>query len=196
MSARSSLLNCFNIFSLDDLLAEIKVREYLLKKQYKLDIKLREESSDPSSGLKEMNLPRAQAKQGPIFTHHSESKEGPIFISIAFNKKVTPSSTVQDLQTSLKWVSLDKLPMPGFKYPYGWDIYPRTPVSSLKNGVKIISFQNGRLHFKVDTRFFAVYGKIRGLRLPADASAPIGTYFQVRKDIHGLIDVNMPLVFA
>ena len=86
--------------------------------------------------------------------------------------------------------------MPGFKYPYGLDIYPQTPVSNLKHGIKIISFQNGRLHLKVETRFFAIYGKMRGLRVPADADASIGTSFQVRKDIYGLIDVNMPLVFV
>ena len=169
-----------------------------MKKQYRLVIKLSEDSSDPSNGLKEMNLHGARAKQEVIFTHHSVSKKGPVFISAAFSRKVTPSSTVQDLQTSLKWVSLEKLPMPGFKYPYGWDIYPQTPVSNLKHGIKIISFQNGRLHFKVETRFSAIYGKMRSLRVPADvdANASSGTSFQVRKDIYGLIDVSMPLVFV
>ena len=165
-----------------------------MKKQYRLVIKLREDSSDPSDGLKEMNLHGTQAKQEVIFTHQKKKKKGPIFISVAFNRKVRPSSTVHDLETSLKWVSLEKLPMPGFKYPYGWDIYPQTPVSNLKHGIKIISFQNGRLHLKVETRFFAIYGKMGGLRVPADAA--IGTSFEVRKDIYGLIDVNMPLVFV
>ncbi len=69
------------------------VEKYLQDKNYKLDIKLREESSDPSSGLKEFKHPGA-AKFGPIFVYRSQS----IFISIAFSKKILRSSTVEDLR--------------------------------------------------------------------------------------------------
>jgi hypothetical protein len=164
----------------------------LKKIQYRLDIRLREDPSDPSGGLNEMDYPGA-SKYGPIFTHESESADGPIYISIGFNKDVLPSSTVQDLQSSLGYVSLDEVPMPGFNYPSGWDIYPQTPSSSFKDGVTIVSYQNGRLHFKVNTRFFAVYGRLRRVKVPAGGSTPKHAYFQVRKDINGLIDVNMPL---
>ncbi len=96
--------------------------------------------------------------------------------------------------------------MPDFRYPNGWHIYPVTPSSSFKNGVKIISYQSGRIHFKVDIlRFlrsfdFTVYVfdglMIGGLKLPADALLPSFAHFEVRRNIHGLIDINMPLVFA
>ena len=153
---------------------------------------MREDPSDPSGGLNEMDYPGA-SKYGHMFTHHSESVDGPISISIRFYKDILPSSTVQDLQSSLGYVALQKVPMPGFNYPSGWDIYPQTPYSSFKDGVTIVSFQNGRLHFKVNTRFFAVYGKLRHVKVPSDASTPNYAYFQVRRDINGFIDVNMPL---
>ena len=141
-----------------------------------------------------MNYPDAK-KYGPIFTYHSESREGPTYISIGFNNNFRPTSSAKDLQSSLDYVALDKLPMPGFQHLYGWEIYPRTPISSFKNGVQIVSYENGRLHFTVDTRFYAIYGHKRNLRLPADAPSPNGTYFLLRKNIRGFIDVNMPLLF-
>ncbi|CAB4021980.1 Hypothetical predicted protein [Paramuricea clavata] len=161
--------------------------------QYRLDIRLREVPSDPSGGLNEMDYPGSSI-HGPTFTHYSQSLDGPTYISIGFNKDVLPSSTVQDLQSSLRYVALNEVPMPGFNYPYGWDIYPQTPSSSFKDGVTIVSYQNGRLHFKVNTSFFAVYGRLRHVYVPPDASTPKYAYFQVRRDINGLIDVNMPLV--
>lgn len=178
--------------SLDSATVKSKVENYLKDNQYALDINISDDSSDSSGGLKELDLNTISR----IFQHHSVTDDGPIFISIAFSKNVLPSSTVQDLRDSLKYVSLDKLPMPGFQYPLGWDIYPLTPVSSFKDGVTIASYQNGRLHFKVDTRFFAIYGITKGLILPEDASTPKYAYFQVRKDIHGLIDVDMTPLFA
>ena len=156
---------------------------------------MREDSSNSSGGLKELNYPEAD-KYGPIFTHSSESKEGPIFIGIGFNNKFRSSSSAEDLQSNLDYVSLDKLPMPGFQHPRGWEIYPHTPISSFKDGVEILSYENGRLHFTVDTRFSGIYGHIRDLVVPADAPSPNGTYFLVSKDIHGFIDVYMPLLFS
>lgn len=81
-------------------------------------------------------------------------------MSIAFSKKVSSVSTVQELQDGLQHVALDKLPMPGFKCLAGWSIHPSTPISSFKEGVTFISFENDRMHYKNDTRFFAVYGNI------------------------------------
>ncbi len=48
-----------------------EVKRYLQDKKYKLDIKLREESSDPSSGLKQLSYAEA-AKLGPIFVYDSQ----------------------------------------------------------------------------------------------------------------------------
>ena len=186
------LVTCMQ-FLIGYLQAKSAVKKYLKDSNYTLNIELREEPSDPSGGLNELNYPEA-SKYGPIFTYHSLS--GLTSISMGFNKDVLPSSTVEDLQSSLGYVALDKLPMPGFRYPNGWDIYPMTPMSSFKDGVEIISYQNGRIHFKVDTSFFAVYGIMRDLKIPADASAPRNTYFKVRRNIHGLIDVNMPLLLT
>lgn len=80
-----------------------------------------------------------------------------------------------------------------YTYEHGWEVYPLTSYSSLKDGVNIVSYQNGRLHFKVDTIFSAIHGEIRNFMLPADARIPEHAVFQVRENIHGLIDVNMPL---
>ena len=169
------------------------VERYLQDNNYTLDVKLREESSDPSSGLTELNYAGA-AEHGPVFQYHSES--GMTSISIGFDKKVLPSSTVQDLQGNLSYVTLDMIPMPGFIYPFGWEIYPLTPTSNFKEGVEIVSYENGIIHYKVDTTFFAIYGVMCDLNIPADAAIPRYARFQVRRNIHGLIDVNMPLLLA
>mgnify|MGYP002803563171 CR=1 FL=1 len=173
--------------------AKLVVERYLQDNNYTLDVQLREESSDPFSGLTELSYSGA-AKLGPIFRYTSQS--GMISIGIGFDKNVRPSSTVQDLQGNLSYVALDRIPMPGFIYPFGWDIYPQTPTSSFKEGVKIVSYDNGIIHYKVDTTFFAIYGVMRGLKIPADAAIPRYARFQVRRNIHGLIDVNMPLLLA
>ena len=173
-----------------------RVKDYLKRNQYRLDVNLRESSGAgyPSGGLYEMDYPGA-SKLGPNFKHRSKSKDGPVFISIAFTKKVLPSTSVEDLRNNLRFVTLDHVPMPGFHYPANWDITPVTPVSSFKDGVTIVSFKNGRIHYKVKTRFFSVYGRKSNLPEIPDSSSPKGSYFSVRKDIDGMIDVNMPLVF-
>ena len=127
--------------------------------------------------------------------HFPNSDEyGEIYMSISFAKKVSPTSTVQELQDNLKFVALDKLPMPGFTGPSGWSIHPSTPVSSFKEGVTITSFENGRMRYKIDTRFIAVYGNIPAQQ-PGCGASPPGTFLQVRKDFRGLIEVNMPLIY-
>ena len=167
-----------------------EVERYLNFNTGFLDKKLKEDPSDPNSkGL--------EGKNRRDFTHYSESAEnGPIFISIAFNKDVLPSSTVHDLQRSLKYVSLHKVPMPCFSYPYGWVIYTRTQRRNFKDGVTIASYQNGRLHFRVNTIFSYIYGIMSGFTMAADARIPSFAYFKITRNIRGTVDVNMPLVLA
>ena len=170
-------------------MAKAEVTRYLNSHHDELDIQLREDPADPNNvGLESTNRKR--------FSYNSNSPNGPVYITIAFSEEVHESSTAQDLQRTLTYVALDELPLPGFMYPDGWTIYPRTPVSSFKDGVTIVSYQNGRLHFKVDTTFFDVYGVKSNLDLPADSSTPADAYFRVVRDIRGRVDVNMPLVFV
>ena len=169
-----------------------QIEAWLESIQYTLGLELREPG--PGQGLKEEDFPGSK-ELGPTFTHLSNTDEyGEIYMSISFAKKVSPASTVQELQDNLKFVALDKLPMPGFTGPSGWSIHPSTPVSSFKEGVTITSFENGRMRYKIDTKFFAVYGNIPAQQ-PACGASPPGTFLQVRKDFRGLIEVNMPLIY-
>ena len=172
------------------------VKEWLKARNNTIETKFTAET--PSDGLEEQDFV-AREQHGPSFVHSSVSEQGnEIYFLISFSKRVLPTTTVKELQDSLKFVTLDEIPLPDFDYPPDWDISPSTPVSSFKEGVKIVSYENGRLHYKIDTKFFRISGHLRGpwfTRGGCNPPPPPGSYFSVDEDIRGIIDVDMPLKF-
>ena len=114
------------------------------------------------------------------------------YLTLGFDGKLTPDMTAAQVQQKLKYVVLDRLPIAEIKAP-GWEIRPQTPVSSFKEGVKITSFEDGRIQFKVETRFFAIYGRDPSVLVPADAPTPPHAYFQIRKNFPLNLTMDAPL---
>jgi hypothetical protein len=105
-----------------------------------------------------------------------------VYIGIGFSKPPAMGSTPEQLQKTLKHIALDRVCVPGIDAA-GWMIRLQTPQSSFKKGVTIKSLKDGVLSVRVQTEFFAVYGRRTDIRVPADAGMPKGTYFQIRKPI-------------
>ena len=172
------------------------VEKWLKAKNNTIEIKFTTET--PSIGLVEQDFPM-RTENGPTFAYDVFSEQGKkIFFLISFNKQVLPTTTVQELQDSLKFVTLDDLPLPDFDYPPNWEISPLTPVSSFKEGVEIVSYENGRLHYMIDTTFFCICGNLHGPGYnPGCCNPPAlpDTYFEVEKSIRGIFDVDLPLIF-
>ncbi len=108
--------------------------------------------------------------------------DGPVYIGVGFSTAPKATSTLADLKRSLRHVALDKIPVPGVAAKH-WETRLQTPVSSFKKGVTVESFSKGVLRLRVQTTFFAAYGRRTNILLPADAGMPKGTYFQIRKPI-------------
>lgn len=91
--------------------------------------------------------------------------------------------TLDTLRSNFRYFVVDMLPLPGFEYIPGWDVSPRTPISSFSEGVDFLSFSNGRVRLRVRTSFYAIYGYNSLMNFPpiADAPARDGSYFTVEK---------------
>ena len=76
------------------------------------------------------------------------------------------------------------------------DIKPRTPVSSFTDGVEFLSYKNGVIKLRIKTHFFAIYGRDPSVRVPADARAPAGSYFQIRRRFPLDLTLEAPLGMA
>jgi hypothetical protein len=119
-------------------------------------------------------------------------QRGDLLISLGFKTQITTSSPLETLQQQFNYIALDKLVAPN-TVAYGWDVYPLTPVSSFSDGVEITSFNNGQIGLRVKTNFFALYGRRLNISVPADASLPEGTYFEIRKDFPLNLTIDLPL---
>ena len=102
--------------------------------------------------------------------------------TIAFKGKVTEDLSVEQLNARLLYVAMDKIATPGLKIE-GWELRLMTSVSSFKEGVKVVSFENGQLTFTVKNKCFAISGRQKNLLVPADAPMPKHAYFRVTKNI-------------
>jgi len=102
------------------------------------------------------------------------------WVTLIFKGKITDDTDLKTLQENFQRIALDSLPTPGLEAP-GWEIKPRTLVSSFSEGVELLSFEGGVIKFRVQTKCFALYGRDPSVPLRADGPAPKHAYFQVRK---------------
>jgi len=117
------------------------------------------------------------------------------YINLMFKGRITPDMDAATLQKKFTRVALDKLPTPGLAVK-GWDIKPRTPVSSFTNGVEFVSYKDGIVKVRIKTNFFALYGRDPSVLVPADARSPEGSYFQIRKSFPLDLTLEAPLGVA
>lgn len=67
-----------------------------------------------------------------------------------------------------------------FQLPDNWEVLPRTPVSSFKEGVTFEEFDGRNLKMHVRTKCFAIGGNQTNLPHIGCGKSPAGSYFQVR----------------
>jgi hypothetical protein len=115
-------------------------------------------------------------------------------VSLLFKGELTPETPLETLKNNFLHVTLDSLPTPGLTLP-GWEVRPQTPTSSFKQGVEILAFQDGKIKLRVQTTFFALYGRDPSVNVPADASAKPDSYFQIRKDFALDLELEAPFAF-
>ena len=143
-------------------------------------------------------------QKNPInFNQHSENLftggEGQVAITLGFTEgNLTKNSSVDQFRKNFNFIALDRLPCPGLSgVPSQWQLYPQTPMSSFSEGVNIEQYDPNTqiLQLKIQTDFFAIYGRVPQEFPIMDAPSPKGTYLQVRRDIQGVIHLRAKLVF-
>lgn len=109
-------------------------------------------------------------------------KSGDYAVSIGMDGDIAAEDLTLDiLRTRFSFFVIDSLPLPGFQDLEGWEVIPRTPVSSFSEGVEFVSFADGKVSLRVKTSFFAIYGIDTRVLVPADAPSPKGSFFSVRR---------------
>jgi len=141
-------------------------------------------------------------KEGGFEAKHAPSALGKItkfsfqeegwWVTLSFKGELTADTPVKALQKQFWHATLDRLPTPGLDLP-GWDVRPRTPVSSFSKGVEVLAFSDGKLKVRIQTGFFALSGNDPSVLVPADAPSPAGSYFQIRKPF--LLDLTLEAPF-
>ncbi|MEB3321240.1 MAG: hypothetical protein VKI81_00260 [Synechococcaceae cyanobacterium] len=147
---------------------------------------------------------RETMSEGGFEATHAPSPVGPITrfrltqpgwsLSLAFRGEQSPATPLRTLRSSFWYAALDRLPTPGLELP-GWEVRPLTPTSTIRRGVEILSYGNGRIRLRVRTEFFALTGRDPSVRIPADAPAPAGSYFQIRRPFPLDLTLEAPVAF-
>ena len=102
------------------------------------------------------------------------------WVSLAFHGELSPETSLETLKKKFWYVTLDRLPTPGLDLP-GWEVRPQIASSSIREGIEILAYSEGKIKLRVRTEFFALYGRDPSIVVAADAPAPDGSYFQIRK---------------
>ncbi len=113
-------------------------------------------------------------------------------VSFTFRGEISADTPLATVRDRFWHAALDQLPTPGLDLP-GWNVRPQTPVSSFKDGVEILAYGDGKITFRVRTKFFALYGRDPSVLVPADAASPPGSYFQIRKAFPLDLTLEAPL---
>lgn len=116
------------------------------------------------------------------------------WISMSFRGEITADTPLSAIQERFWHISLDRVPTPGLNLP-GWEVRPQTPTSSFDKGVTFLAFGNGKIKLRIETRFFALYGRDPAVLVPADAPSPPGSYFQIRQNFPLDLTLEAPVSF-
>ena len=143
-------------------------------------------------------------KEGGFVVTHAPSALGRVtkfsfqqpgwWVSLAFHGELSAKTPLKTLKEKFWYVALDRLPTPGLDLP-GWEVRPQTPTSSIKKGVEVLAYGDGKIKVRVRTKCFALYGRDPSVVVPADASAPPSSYFQIRKEFPLDLTLEAPFAF-
>ena len=113
-------------------------------------------------------------------------------LSFAFRGEHTAATPPATLRGQFWQAVIDRVPTPGLDLP-GWETRPLTPVSSFDRGVELVDLTAGRATFRVNTEFFAISGRDPTVLVPADAPAPPGSFFQLRRNFPLDLTISAPV---
>lgn len=113
-------------------------------------------------------------------------------VTLGFSDVINADTPLKTVRQRFKYVALDRLPTAGLDVP-GWEIWPRTPTSSLRTGVVIVDLREGQIKVRIKTNFFALYGRDPTVLVPADAVAPKSSYFMIRRKFPLDLTLEAPL---
>jgi len=155
-------------------------------------------------GEKGLKLEESFKEDGGFVATHAPSAVGRItkfsfqhdgyWVSLAFKGELSAHTSKEVLQKSFWYVALDRLPTPGLDLP-GWEVRPRTPTSSIRDGVEVLAYGDNKIKVRVRTGFFALYGRDPSILVPADAPAPPGSYFMIRRRFPLDLTLEAPVKF-
>ena len=108
--------------------------------------------------------------------------EGDVYMAVGFSEAPKREASVRELQATLEFVALDRIPVPGVNAT-AWETRFMTPRSSFKEGVTFESWKDGVLRLRVQTTFFAASACRTDLVFPMDSPLPAGTCFRITAPI-------------
>ena len=112
-------------------------------------------------------------------------------ITLTFSFAFSDQPTRGELHQKLKYVTLERLPLPGLEIPEGWEVFPRTSRSTFRQGVEILDLQDGRLTLRIKTNCFAIYGQETIFDEVTGVSR--GDYFQIRNRLPLDLTMEVPI---
>lgn len=115
-------------------------------------------------------------------------------VSFTFRGEHTAATPPATLRERFWHAVIDRVPTPGFDLA-GWETRLLTPASSFDQGVELVSLAAGRATFQVKTEFFAISGRDPAVLVPADAPAPPGSFFQLRRRFPLALTISAPVAF-
>jgi hypothetical protein len=155
-------------------------------------------------GEKGLKLNESTNEEGGFVVTHAPSAIGRItkfnfqqdgyWVSVAFKGELSADTSKDALQDRFWYAALDRLPTPGLDLP-GWEVRPRTPTSSIRKGVEVLAYGDGKIKVRVQTGLFALYGRDPSILVPADAPSPPGSYFQIRRRFPLDLTLEAPVKF-
>lgn len=123
-----------------------------------------------------------------------ELDQGDYRVSFTFRGEHPAATPLVTLREQFWHAVIDRVPTPDFEVP-GWETRPLTPTSSFEQGVELVSLADGRATFRVRTEFFALSGTDPTVIVPADAPAPEGSFFQLRRRFPLDLTLSAPVTF-
>ncbi|MCG8585681.1 MAG: hypothetical protein MI757_13320 [Pirellulales bacterium] len=114
------------------------------------------------------------------------------YVTLRFHKEPTAEMSNAQLRRQIKYVALDRVPLPGL-VARGWMVHPKIPRLSDVKGIIIDKYENGRIVMKLKTKAKAIYGLNPRAPQIADAPATPGSTFEIRRELPIELRLEVPL---
>lgn len=115
------------------------------------------------------------------------------YIILSFNKSINYSMSVDELKKNIKYISLQRIPLPNFVIPNRWHIYPRTLTDVIDSDkINIVSFENREIKIHAKADFVNICGKFKDIPFICGLT-PKWTYFTIKNYLKSDIFIHLPI---